>query len=243
MNKEKLKDVGVAVLIVLILIAAGMAFIFILNPQPQSSAFEKWVSGNAVVESNLTSNQTLQQNESLLLTAQVVGYDSAYDLNITAVSGHQAHMITSFYLNVTGYSNSSVFVYLGPNLLYSNTSWSWNLITPLLKAGAANGTQILTVKLSSSNGASRTLLFYFTFVTPVQYINYAYQKVNHKTPSFIPLNDLYGVAEFFGISGILSVGAAIGRQKASSKGWQLRKMPKKKDPQAKKSKWREMLGL
>lgn len=180
--------------------------------------------------SNATSNDT-KANLTSQMTVQIVGYNSAYDLYVTAPSNTTSPMITSFYLNVSSPGASSVSVYFG-SVLKSHQDFAWRTID-YINTTAQNGTTDMTVTISSSTtGLTRNLTYFLQFETPVQYVNYAYQKTQthlQKTVTEIELEATsIGTYIFGGMVGAAFLVFAYFRQSSSRKYRTLRQPQKMK---------------
>lgn len=186
-------------------------------------------------------NLSEKQNITNEMTVSIVGYDRAYDLYITAPSNTKAPMIKSFWLNVSSPGNSTVDVYFAKARAV-HRSFSWHTVVYLNTT--LNGTVDTSVVIQSSKlGLSRTVVFVLTFMTVTTYVKYETQKINEQKTQLIPLSSSYVTYLFGGIIGILSVGAAIARQRSSRKGWTMKKDSKKKIVEEQNKGWRRYFGI
>lgn len=146
-----------------------------------------------VIMQNSTSNQTQnqtqqrtpQQNETALMTVQLVGYSKIYGLYVTAPSNKAVPFLQHFYLNVTSQGNSTVTVYSGTTQIYRQSGWSWNTTTAVIDVNTT-GTVFLSVVLQSSlTGLSRTIVYELQFETTTQYVSYYNQQVESPVQKFV----------------------------------------------------------
>lgn len=207
---------------------------------------------------NLTSNTTLQnntrttqENETALMTSQLVGYNKEYQLYVTVPGNNQNYtqFIQTFYLNVTSQGPSAVTVYEGESSIYTRQfDWAFDSLNAPHGLITINKTGhiMLTVQLHSyQTNLTRNVIYLLNFENTTTFVTYYNQQVNKPASLFPPVSsgEFFAGVEVIGIVGVLSVGAAIARRRSSKKGWQMHPDPKKQDVKKEKKNWWGYFGF
>lgn len=194
-----------------------------------AAAIQQDIQANSNLTANQTLNQTrtLQQNETALMTSQLVGYNKEYHLYVTVPGNNQNYtrFIQTFYLNVTSQGPSVVTVYEGESSIYTHKFvWAFDSLNAPHGLITINKTGhiMLTVQLHSyQTNLTRNVIYLLNFENTTTFVTYYNQQV-HKTttgstPNNVVLGENVGFLYLGGIQFALLFAIAVSRRLSSPK--------------------------